>query len=335
MNTVIVTHTGYRPYLESCLRRAVASAPGGRVVLLGDDANATIGLGEHHSIDDPSLRDDIDAFRSVYRQVSTAHSFSRERFWVERWFLIRNFLRRERLDGCLAIDSDVLLFCNVAEEAERFHPYAMTFARWDPVRIVPHCNFINGLEGLESFCRYVLDLYRSPEKMSRLAEINRKKFNFAWISDMSLLAAWGATSGFPIGYLEDTVASGVAFDTCLDDSRGFVPCGYLPGVLRQWKKIVFRDGIPHGIIQSNRLVVPMRCLHYHGRMKILMPRHEAGQEDDWAVVHQVTGEKFTTYPHKAAIFRRTYVDPFMRSLLRSRTPPEERTGGSTGSVRTP
>jgi hypothetical protein len=318
MNTVIVTHTGHRPYLEACLRRAVASTPGGRVVLLGDAANAMIGVGEHHSIDDPALREDIDDFRDVYRQVSTAQAFTRERFWVERWFLIRNFLRRERLSGCLAIDSDVLLFCNVAEEAERFRSYAMTFGRWDAVRVVPHCNFINGLDGLESFCRYVLELYRDPERLSRLTEINRKKFNFAWISDMSLLAAWGATSGFPVGYLEDTVASGVAFDSCLDDPRGYVPCGFLPGVLRQWKKIVFRDGVPHGIIRSNRLVVPMRCLHYHGRMKLLLPRHAAGQEDDWSAARMLATEKFASYPGKVRLFRRTYVDPLLPAPLRSR-----------------
>jgi hypothetical protein len=112
------------------------------VVLLGDEANASIGIGEHHDIDQPELQEDLDEFRRICKRYSRSQGFLWERFWLERWFLIRNFMRREKLRGCLAIDSDVLLFCNVPEESLRFRSYAMTFGRWDAVRVVPHCNFI-------------------------------------------------------------------------------------------------------------------------------------------------------------------------------------------------
>ncbi|MFM7844713.1 MAG: hypothetical protein ACKPEY_10840 [Planctomycetota bacterium] len=307
IDTVIVTHRGASPYLAICVRRAAKVAR--RVVVLGDEANANLGVGEHHLLTDPSLQVELDEFRSIYQQVSRSHEFSIERFWVERWFLIRNFLRRENLDGCLAIDSDVLLFGDVAEDSLRFAAYAMTFGCWDAVRVVPHCNFIRGRETVADFCQYVMEIYRHPEKLQRLAELNRKKFNAAWISDMSLLASWGASSRFPIGYLENTVADGVGFDSCIDDTKTYVGCGYLPGILRQWKKLAFRDGVPYGTIRSSGLQVPMKCVHYHGPMKLLMDRHDQGQADDWSVARLMLANKFARYPNKFRLIYRNYIAP--------------------------
>jgi hypothetical protein len=165
------------------------------------------------------------------------------------------------LDGCLAIDSDVLLFGNVAEDSLRFSSYSMIFGCWDAVRVVPHGNFIRGREAIEDFCCFMLDIYRNPVKLHRLAEINRKKFKSAWISDMSLLASWGTNCRFPIGYLENTVADGVGFDSCLDDTKIYVGCGLLPGLLKQWKRLEFRDGIPHATIRSNRYPSKFRVFY--------------------------------------------------------------------------
>jgi hypothetical protein len=310
IDTVIVTHHGRSPYLEICVRRASRAAR--RVVVIGDEENANMGVGEHHLLTDPTLQIDLENFRAIYQQVSRSQGYLRERFWVERWFLIRNFFRRENLDGCLAIDSDVLLFGNVAEDSLRFSSYAMTFGCWDSVRIVPHYNFIRGRDAIEDFCRYVMDIYGSPAKLQRLAELNRKKFKSAWISDMSLLASWGASSRFPVGYLENTVADGVGFDSCLDDTKTYVGCGYLPGILKQWKRLTFREGIPYATIRSNRLTVPMRCVHYHGAMKLLMERHDRGESDNWSTATMMLMSKFSGYPSKFRLFYRNYIAPLFQ-----------------------
>jgi hypothetical protein len=309
LDTVIVTHRGSSPYLQTCLRRARIAAGSGRVVLLGDRANAMIGIGEHHMIDDPSLQIDLDGFRNAYRMVSRSHELTIERFWAERWFLIRNFLRRENLDGCLAIDSDVLLFCDVAEESRRFGAYAMTFGHWGPVRVVPHCNFIRGRAALESFCDYMLEIYRDQRGLDRLTNINRKWNKSSWISDMSLFAAWAARSGYPIGYLEDTLADGVGYDSCLDQAGHYVGCGYLPGIIKQWKRISFRDGVPYGMVRGSGLEVPMKCLHYHGRMKKLIHRHDLGLEDDWSAAWAILTDKCGHFPTKVRVFCRNYLVP--------------------------
>jgi hypothetical protein len=310
LDTVIITHLGWSPYLETCVRRALKAT--NRVVLLGDEKNADLGMGEHHLVTDATLQDGIGEFRSAYQHLSRSQRLDFERFCVERWFLIRNFLRRENLDGCLAIDSDVLLFGNVAEDSLRFSEYSMTFGRWDSVRAVPHCNFIRGREAIDDFCSYVMDVYSDSYKLKQLAEINQKKFKSAWISDMSLLASWGASSRFPIGYLENTVADGVGFDSCLDDIGTYVGRRFFPGVLKPWKKLTFRDGIPYATIRSNGLTVPMKCIHYHGGMKILMDRHDRGVAEDWSIAFRMLVRKFAGLRSKFELFSRNYIAPLFR-----------------------
>lgn len=305
---VIVVHTGLKPYVEPCLRRAVASHPGGRVVLLGDAANAGIGVGEHHRLDDGSLATDVADFRTVYEHHSSSKREQFERFCIERWFFVRNFMRRENLDRCLVIDTDVLLFCDVAAEAARFGHAEMTFARWDAVRLLPHCNFINGRSGIESFCEYALGLYRDPRRLEAVKAKNGKKFGRHWVSDMSLFADWSACGGHAVGMLEDAVRDGVAFDDAIDRTRGFVRRSFVPGVVRPWKWIEYRDGVPYARHREAG-EVPMKCLHFHGAFKELLPRHAQCLTDDWGAATIMLHRKLRSVPAKASWFARNYIAP--------------------------
>jgi hypothetical protein len=303
---VVVVHHGWTPYVEPCLRKAVDSNPHGRVVLIGDDASANVGIGEHHRLDDPSLLDDVREFQRVYEHLSSSKSEIFERFCIERWFFVRNFMRRERLDRCLVIDSDVLLFCDVTEEAGRFHDVAMTFARWDPVRLLPHCNFVGCRDAIESFCRYVLHLYGNPSLLDAVKARNSKKFVRHWVSDMSLFHEWSSSSDFPIGMLEDAIRQGVGYDDCIDRTGSFRRHTPLPGVLRPWKRIEYRDGVPHGThLRSGD--VQMKCLHFHGAFKDLMDRHARGLGDGCGAAAIMLRRKLVNVPKKTTLFATNYL----------------------------
>lgn len=305
---VVVVHKGPKPHVRFCLCKAADSNPRGRVVLLGDAANVGIGIGEHHPCDDSSLRSDVAEFRAVYEHHGQAETFRFERFCIERWFLVRNFMRRENLDRCLVIDSDVLLFCDVAEEADRFRDAAMTFARWDAARLVPHCNFVNGRDALESFCDHVLWLYRKPRRMEPLKALNAKKFGRHWISDMSLFHDWTARHGFRVGMLADALRDRVAYDDCIDRTTGFARRSFLPGLLRPWKRIDYRDGVPHAR-HEHAGIVPMKCLHFHGPLKALMERHARGHADDWRSAAIMVRAKLDKVPGKVRLFTASYLLP--------------------------
>lgn len=305
---VVVVHGGSKPYVRFCIRRAVDSNPRGRVVLLGDAATAGIGAGEHIRLDDAALQDDIAEFRTIYEHLGPAETHRFERFCIERWFVIRNFMRRDGLDRCLVVDSDVLLFCDVTEEAARFRGVAMTFARWDAVRLLPHCNFINGRDALESFCNHVLEVYRRPARLEAVKAANAKKLGRHWVSDMSLFHDWASHGGFRIGMLEDALQDGSAYDDGLDRTAGFARRAYLPGVLRTWKWIEYRDGVPHARHHRAGLV-PMRCLHFHGMLKTLMGRHAACRDDDWGSAALMLKVKLAKWPQRTRIFIGDYLLP--------------------------
>ncbi|MGC4005577.1 MAG: hypothetical protein QM811_21665 [Pirellulales bacterium] len=284
---------------------------GRRVALLGDDANRAIGICEHHDRRDPTLQADIAEFHTLYRHLSSSQQLGFERFCIERWFLVRNFMRRERLARCLVIDSDVLLFCDVPYEAHRLREFAMTFARWDAVRRIPHCNFIGSLAAIEDFCAYVLETYRDPDRLAKLRNANLKKRNQDWISDMSLFYDWGSRATYPVALIDQPQADEV-FDAAIDDVQDYVPAGYLPGLLRRWKKIEFRDGRPYAFSKSDGRAIRMKCLHYHGPFKTLMTKHAQGQSEGRREAFVLLGKKLGRWPSRVAVFCRNYVAPRFR-----------------------
>lgn len=305
---IILVHQGFQPCLEVSLGRAAACNPRSRLVLLGDDSNAHVRHAEHVSCADPSLQADLAAFHAAYRHLATSRGDAFERLCIARWLLVRNFMRREGLDACLVIDSDVLLFCDATAEARRFRHCSMTFGRWDAVRLVPHCNFIGRRDALESFCEHVLRVYHEPALLNEIAVRNMKRFQRTWVSDMSLFHDWAEGGAFPVGLLEDTLHDGVGYDICIDTPGGFEPVNFLPGVLRPWKRITYRDGLPYARTLDGR-DIPMKCLHFHGRFKPLMERHAAGQPDDWRAAAIMLGTKWQALPKRLRLFSRNYLRP--------------------------
>lgn len=308
---IIVVHNGSPAYLKASLQKASESNAGGRVILLGDESNASIGIGEHHRHRDESLQADIPEFHALYQHLSSSQGFDFERFCIERWFLVRNFMRREQLSRCLVIDSDVLLFCDVPAESERLQNFAMTFGRWDAVRNLPHCNFIGCLQGIESFCDYVLETYRDPERLTRLKNANHKKLNQFWISDMSLFYDWASQGAFPIAMIDEPHEHG-AFDSAIDSTGGYLRSGYLPGLIRQWKKIEFREGRPYAFLQADGQPVRMKCLHYHGVFKMLMETHARGKSENWSAAMTMLRQKLRRLPGKFSLFSRNYLLPLFQ-----------------------
>lgn len=217
-------------------------------------------------------------------------------------------MRRERLDRCLVIDTDVLLFCDVAAEADRFRNAGMTFARWDAVRLLPHCNFIGSRAAIESFCDHALGVYQDTSRLEAVKAKNGKKFGRHWVSDMSLFADWVEHGSWTVGMLEDALRDGVAFDDAIDRTRGYVRRSFVPGVLRPWKWIEYRDGVPFARHRQAG-EVPMKCLHFHGSLKDIMGRHAQCLTDDWAAARIMLRRKLKSVPGKTSWFTRNYLAP--------------------------
>lgn len=234
---------------------------------------------------------------------------------MQRWLIVRNFMRREKLARCLAIDSDVLLFCNATEEAQRFQPYAMTFAHWNATQNLIHCNFIQDAAALDSFTEYMLQAYQNQELLEPVKQTSRKKGDRYRVSDMSLFYDWSCHSHFPFCFLEDFYADGIVFDSCLDFTHDFHAARYFPGVFRPFKRILWKNQIPYVALKKG-IQVPIKAIHYHGHLKFLMPLHYQHRSPDCVIFWNLCRLKIQQIPLKGRLFWKNYLRPFFLSILK-------------------
>lgn len=242
---ILVFHRGNDAYLEHCLNQAKKYNPDSRIILLGDSSNAQIKAAEHYNADDfPGARE----FKPLYKYFSFL-SYEFEWRCIERWFALRDFIRLTGITRFLHIDTDVLLFSNVTQEAERFDGYDATVARWDEQRLLAHYFLVNRVEFLEDFCEYATRLYSDENEVQRLAlkntnlNLRKTRMTKAWVSDMSLLCDYYDQKQPNFYFLENTLKQGIGFDSRITDVEGFQTEW---GLLRKHriKKIRFENGLP-------------------------------------------------------------------------------------------
>ncbi|SBO42464.1 hypothetical protein [Cyanobium sp. NIES-981] len=276
---IVVVHRSASPYLAVCLQQARRTNPGVPIVLAGDASNAGIAVDRFVAIDSLPRSPGYERFLRDYRHHSPSQSLLWERFCIERWFVLLAVMEREGLDRVLALDSDVLLFCDAAEEAMRCSAYAVALNHWDQHRALPHCTFIQQREALEEFCSLVSATYASEASLETLKRRNQKKLGRHWISDMSLWHAWTLATDRPVLIRERLGTDGAIYDSCIEHIRGFEAVNPLPLLVRPWKRLVFENGCAYAFRRDNGQRLRLLCVHYHGRFKALMARHARGQAD--------------------------------------------------------
>ncbi|MBI5128468.1 MAG: hypothetical protein HZA66_03415 [Rhodopseudomonas palustris] len=180
--TVIVPYSGNSAFCEVALRAAAAA--GFVTVDLND-------LAEFSS-------NEWELFAGGYSH-SSLNSVAFEMLCFKRYFRVKAFAERARIESFIMIDTDVMLFPAALSQAEAL------FERMKSDRCVallsvvvrpkefwhasPHCSFWT-FAGLEQFVAYLLNLSSCPEAMSDLVASNRSLRNYTGFSDMVALGAW-------------------------------------------------------------------------------------------------------------------------------------------------
>ncbi len=278
---ILVFHRGNAAYLEHCLNQARKYNPDSRIILLGDSSNAHIKVAEHYNADDfPGAKE----FKPLYKHCSFL-SYEFEWRCIERWFALRDFIRLTGINRFLHIDTDVLLFSNVTQEAERFGGYDATVARWDEQRLLAHYLLVNRVEFLDDFCEHVTHVYSDENEVQRLIQKNtnlnlrKTRITKPWIGDMSLLCDYYDHKQPNFYFLENALKQGIGFDNRITDVEGFQAEW---GLLRKQriKKIRFENGLPTAWTVNGERIT-MKMLHYHSSTKYLMPYHIQGIDAHW------------------------------------------------------
>ena len=173
------------------------------------------------------------------------------KFHIQRWFIIHDFLTTHDFTSCFIMDQDVLLYCDISVEAERFSQYDMTLSRG----MSGHSMFINTSGVLHGFLEFLNQTLLEPDsgdlrniiEMGGFTGKNCLEYYYTRMSDHSLKI------GDTDIVLEDRILNHSLWDEPLleySDTK----------ISLSWE-----DGVPFGRSSTEGRKVRMSSLHFQGR----------------------------------------------------------------------
>ena len=258
---IIYFHEGFSPYLPFALRQAGISNPDARIILLGDYQNRIQGIQyEHHLLLDYNGRHQ--EFLECYRHFHPGH-LGDERRCIERWVYLSEFLKKQKIEEFLFLDSDMLLFCDVGEILSKSREYAAAGAPmfW------AFCYFLEK-NLVADFTDWIFQQYRNPEVIKKWDTAFRRhlageKERGAIIQDMALAKMFIEERGIRV------------LDLTQPTDGKIVDSGRLGGAFQQKRKdvdILFQQeaGGPVGTVLGG-ITLALTAVHVAGFYKNHMP----------------------------------------------------------------
>ncbi len=200
---IIFIHFGNQEHLYIAIKQAKKYNPDSRIILIGDESNKNcVDFIEHYMIND-FISQQREELKKIYIHLST-NNYEIERFCIERWFVLNEFCKRNpEISNFLTIDSDIMLYCDVDAEAEKFKKFDFTLSGSSG----DTCYF-NNLEVLQGFLDYILDIYKNPKTISLLKGTNRLSGQV--ISDMTLIMSYAFYIGLErVGFINLPIENSV------------------------------------------------------------------------------------------------------------------------------
>ena len=209
---LIIYHTSFLPYLPFSLFQNTRTNPNRETILLGDRHNRVSGIPYTH-IETEGYQEKNREFLPVYRHASPSH-FGDERRCIERWFVLWDFLEKNKTKSFYFMDSDYLLFANLDDfEKNWAHGSVCGTPRIFGLGYFPDAELIGCL------CRWILGLYKNGARF----EATREQFRRAGsgLQEMGLIAEFCREEKVSV---MDLSWRQVGTDPCFDD--GFFGSSY-------------------------------------------------------------------------------------------------------------
>jgi hypothetical protein len=249
MIPVIFIHKGYDEYLNSSVQQAKKFNK--EVVIIGDHA---------HNCDNfyqlSNYFNDCDTFKSYYTHMSTNH-FEYELFCIQRWFVLRNFMRENKIPVCFYLDSDVLLYEDVTDDYKNYNHFIMSI-------IFGTCAVVSfiSLEAIENFCDYTMNIYANKKlypyrEMEAFYKARASCGMAGGVCDMTLIRKFVYQFPNAIGELTHPIDDKV-YDHCVNQKDYFYE--YHNGM----KCLSFVNGKPYCANLITGKMIQFKSLHFQG-----------------------------------------------------------------------
>lgn len=248
---IIIVHKGDSFYLSPVLKQIRLFNPDSHIYLLSDDSTSHYKNVIHRNVSDYS--DGANMFKKVYSHMSI-NPYDYELFCFQRWFIIRDFVKKEKLDYFLCLDSDVLLYCNVNEVFSKFIDYDFTICK-----VMGPCFSLFKSSSIEKLCSYMTSLYTDKNHFSRLVSFYDTVKGIGGVCDMTALTWYQQDVSDNVLDLIHPV-NGACFDGNISDPMGFE-------MLNRRKRIYWKNDLPYGLYLATNTYVKFYGLHLQGGAK--------------------------------------------------------------------
>lgn len=253
---VVFIHKGDHFYLNYSLSQIKITNPNNPIYLITDssvpkrfDFVNYININDHFK--------GAQEFAGIYKHMST-NGYVNELFCFQRWFVLKEFCEKYKLDKLLYLDSDVLLYCNVDETFSKYNDYDFTICK----KIGPQSTYFPSREKLEKFCNFIPKLYCDTGYTGRFLQKHQHHLDNnlpGGVCDMTAFAEYQKEPGIKAADL-NVIHSGEMFDDNINEAEGF---SMKNGIKDLWLK----DRFYYGTLIQNGQNIKFNILHFQGPAK--------------------------------------------------------------------
>lgn len=268
MINIIFIHKGIAgrkkdDYLSISLKCAHKYNPGANIFLISDKIENNFNFVKYFNIND--YCSSAKKFIDLYQHFST-NSYDFEIFCIQRWFILRDFMKINKIDNCFYVDSDVLIFSDLSSEWKKFSSFSFTLSEGT----CAHNSFWNNYKAIDDFCNFIENIYSKKDfkyykKMIDFWEKYKLSGNLGGVCDMTLFNFYKEKYPNLIGETA-TINNGSTFDhniSCL--FQGNVYFNNIFGI----KNIIWKGNYPYVKISDGR-IIKFNTFHCQGWAKKIM-----------------------------------------------------------------
>lgn len=251
---IVFIHKGDSFYLKYALANAKKFNPESKIYLIADGTKE-----EFEGVE----KLDLNKFTKYSKELEKLYVHKNksnpeiELFCIKRWFILRDFMEKNKFQKVFVLDSDVLLYQNITEDSKNFSKYGFTLSHG----ACAHAIFINSSKVLIDYTKLVIDFYKN--KVGKVEyEPN------GTITDMSFWRVLKGTNKFGVGETTDIIDNSTYDAALLFEQKGILMKGGL-------KQITFNDLLPYG--KSIKGQIRLKCIHCQGPTKFYMKYYSNGK----------------------------------------------------------
>jgi len=264
---IVFIHNGNSDYLFPTFYQLKAFNAQSDAYLIGDSTSKHYEPWVKHVFLKEYIASSIE-FAKQFINLSTLGA-DYELFCIQRWFVLRDFMKAQKLDKVIYLDSDVLVYDDLTAQQKRFNHAGMTICH-----ISGHTNFVSKLSVLEEFCDYITQLYSTSIGRNTLNDWLlefRKTQKYGGISDMILIRKFAEANPDKVADI-NFIYEGTDFDLSYRNGEymGYEETQNPRNKIDKCKKISWLNNQPYANNLSTNQSVRMITLHFQGNTKPLI-----------------------------------------------------------------